>query len=198
MENELTNIPNSMIGGISTLPIEFTKFAINENKTETFAHVITNLLPNELVTTTVWFDNLTKIWRYYFGPPIDKLSTDIIWTGTTNNLPLINLYTAIKTAYKNLNGEQLNQYVDRLKIPSKHTDVLFEMRPIMNVGKLGKKYFEVSGYCLGNKTCDWRINIYGHNIIFDVKNRVKSLVNQLEFISPYLIVDAKKNYAFSP
>ena len=190
MENEFKNIPQSMIGEKSSLIKEFLKLALKEGDSEDFATSLEKLLPKELQTTTVWFDNFTKIWRYYYGPPIDNMQSDYYWEGTVNNLPVINLYNSLKVAYRILIKDQLVSYINRLKDPSKHIDVLFEMRPVMNVGRLFKKYFEVSGYGVGNKTIDWKINFFGLNIIFDVKNRMKSLINQLDEITPHLMANA--------
>lgn len=190
MENVLENIPNEMIGVKSTILKIFRELATNEGQEEEFGNTMENILPNELKITTVWLDKLTNIWRYSFGTSIDNLQSGYTWSGTTNHFPVINLYTAIKIAYENLTENQLKDYISRLKDITKHSDVLFEMRPLMNVAKRFKKYFEISGFGVGNKTLDWRINIFGYNIVFDVKNRIKSLITHLEEIIPYMQASA--------
>ncbi len=191
METGLENIPQEMIGQNSTLLNVFQELAINEGQTKEFANTLENLLPDELKDTTVWLDRLTNKWRYYFGLPIDNLKSEYVWTGTSNHFLVINLYNVMKVAYRNLNTNQFQDYINRLKDRAKHSDVLFEMRPIISVRKIFKKYFEVQGYGIGNKTLDWRVNILGINIVFDVKNRIKSLITHLEEITPNMVVDVK-------
>jgi hypothetical protein len=192
MDNGLLNIPESMIGDKSSLLNEFCELAIKEDETKEFAIMIEKLLPNEIRDTTVWFNNLNKRWEYYYGQSINNLSSSFNWVGSTNHFPVKYLYLALKIAYKNLTKEQLVEYINRLKNVQKHSDVLFEMRPLMNVGKLYKIFFEVNGYGIRNKTLDWRISILYFNIVFDVKNRLKSLINQLEEITPYLNAGANE------
>lgn len=141
MKNEYINIPEVLVGEKSSIFKEFRELALKEGNTEDFAITLEKLLPSELRTTPVWFDKLTKMRRYYYGPPIDDLQTDFVWGGTANNLPVTNLYTGLKLANQILTKEQLVNYVNRLKDPSKHIDTLFEMRPVMNIGRFSKKYF---------------------------------------------------------
>lgn len=187
MGNGLENIPEDMIGEKSTILNVFSELVLVDGLTIEYANNLEGLLPDELKTTTVWFDKKSKLWRYYYGFPIDNLQSGFSWTGTTNHLPIKYLYVALKIANENLTSEQLNEYSNRLKDPAKHNDVLFEMRPLIKVGKRFKKHFEVGGYSTGNTTLDWRIGFYGYNIVFDVKNRIKSLVNHLEEITPHMV-----------
>lgn len=140
------------------------------------------LLPERLRVAPVWLDRITKIWKYEYGLPI-KLPEDMILVGS-NQFPVNELFKAMSIAIERLSDSQLLTYIKRLESPEKHSDVLFEMRPLAEVEKEVIAEFEVEGFGPGNTTLDWKVTGEGIIIIFDVKNRIKSFIIHMEEITP--------------
>jgi hypothetical protein len=60
------------------------------------------------------------------------------------------------------------------------------MRPVRDLGASFKVMYEVSGLGPGGKTIDWQVRGRSLSIVFDVKNRTKSLIEHMKQIVPNL------------
>lgn len=177
-------IPPQFVGGKSNLYTQFIEIGRNEGDSESDSIELLKLLPIDLKRTNVWLDKITNIWRYDYGLPLDNLPEDMIVFGTGVSLPVLELYHSIKLADKHLTRLQLMVFIKRLEDKGKHTDVLFEMRPLLYLSKGFSPKFEVPGFGDKNTTLDWFIKGKGIKLAFDVKNRTRSLIKGLESIIP--------------
>ena len=179
-------IPKELCGDKSNMHDAFIKCAAEHDDSSDYAIELLKLLPQKLKSALVFFEKLTKLWRYYYGKPFDRMPGNTIISGTNMYFSVLELYKSIRIANKNLTKKQLYEYLDRLSIIEKHYDVLFEMRPMKDVKKTLKATYEISRKGIGNTTCDWQVTYNFTNIIFDVKNRIKSLIKHMEHIIPAL------------
>jgi hypothetical protein len=178
--------PKELIGDRSHLLSAFIVCGDLRGDSRSYSTELLRVLPQDLKEASVWQDKLTGLWRYEYGLPFEKLPNNNIVTGTNVFLPVDELYDSIRLADKYLTKQQLLDFLGRLADRGKHEDVLFEMRPVLHVKGNPSIRYEVSGYGLGNTTCDWAIGYFAHRIVLDVKNRTRSLVNQLAAISASL------------
>lgn len=111
----------------------FKNVGIEHGDSHSYAQELANLLPKPISTAPVWFDNLTRLWRYEYGMPLDHLPEDMIVVGTHMYLPVTELYSAVRIADKRLTSTHLIEFLERLSNKAKHADVVFEMRPIKNL-----------------------------------------------------------------
>lgn len=182
----IPSVPYEFYDYTSTVIESFKKMAISSGDSEDYAKELVRLLPQEIKETCVWHDKITNLWRYEFGSPYKDLPNNITVRGTNQFPPIKNLYVAMKNADKYLTREQLFEFINRLKDPDKHLDVLFEMRPVINISKKYRIKNEVTGLGIGNKRIDWYINTGLIRILFDVKYRIKSLIKHFEEIIPHI------------
>lgn len=177
-------IPPAFVGGKSSLYDQFIEIGRQEGNSKSYSAELLRLLPKDLKETEIWLDKITNLWRYDYGLPFDQLPEDMLVFGTNVSLPVIYLYHSIKLADKHLTRSQLLGFVKRLEDKAKHPDVLFEMRPLLYLSKGFSPRFEVSGFGDENKTLDWSIKGKGIQLVFDVKNRSRSLIKHLEHTIP--------------
>ncbi len=193
-----TIIPQEFVGGKSSLYEQFIRLGGQEGDLESYSVELLKLLPRDLKRTEVWLDKITNLWRYDYGLPYDQLPEDMIVYGTNVSLPVIELYHSIRLADKHLARSQLIDFINRLENKSKHVDVLFEMRPLLNLSRGFSPRFEVSGFGEENTTLDWFIKGKGIKVVFDVKNRVISLIKSLEHTIPSMNEGEKDLYSPPP
>jgi hypothetical protein len=179
-------LPGSMVGNKTTMYEAFKSLGVEYGDEEAYAIELLKLLPQSLKEASVWFDNLARLWRYEYGLPIDRMPDDMVVIGTHMYLPVAELYCSLRIANKRLTRVQLVEFLERLSDKRKHTDVLFEMRPLKDVKAALSAAYEVSGLGLGNTHCDWQVKGKLINVVFDVKNRSKSLVEHLKQLIPDL------------
>jgi len=191
-------LPRQMVGDRSNMYEAFKNVAVEYGDSGSYAQELINLLPESIRRAPVWFDNLSKIWRYEFGMPLDRLPEDMLVFGTHMYLPVSTLYCALRIADKWLTRAQLIAFLERLADEGKHADVTFEMRPIKELKARLKPMYEISGLGVGNTTCDWQVKGKLLNIIFDVKNRRKSLVDHLTQLIPDLNRGARQSLPTAP
>jgi hypothetical protein len=180
------NLPGPMVGNKSTMYEVFRKLAIEYGDKEAYCIELLKLLPRPLKEAPVWFDNLTNLWRYEYGVPLDRMPDGMMVVGTHMYLPVSELYCAIRIADRRLSRDQLLVFRDRLADKAKHADALFEMRPVRNLKPGLRASYEVLGLGVGNTTCDWQVRGNLVNVVFDVKNRRRSLVEHLKQLIPDL------------
>jgi hypothetical protein len=72
------------------------------------------------------------------------------------------------------------------------------MRPVRDINAGLRVSYEVAGLGAGNTTCDWQVKGTLINIVFDVKNRRKSLVEHLKQLVPDLNKGAKQTLPTAP
>ena len=164
----------------------FRTCAADRGDTELAADSLVALLSGSIREAPVWFDRLTNLWRYEFGIPYGGMPEDMIISGTNVYLPVSELYIGLRVARSRLKPDQLATFLDRLTDKPKHCDVLFEMRPLMNVKPGLHANYEVPGLGIGNKTCDWQVKGAIMNIVFDVKNRIRPLLEHMKQLIPGL------------
>src|SRR6266852_6411281 len=121
-------LPGAMVGNRSTMYEAFKKLAIGYGDKEAYAIELLKLLPQSLKEAPVWLDNLTNLWRYEYGLPIDRMPEEMVVVGTNMYLPVSELYCAVRIADKRLSRIQLLEFLERLSDKGKHADTLFEMR----------------------------------------------------------------------
>jgi hypothetical protein len=178
--------PSQFIDGKATMYDAFLFCARQYGDSETRAIERLKMLPKPVKEAQVLHDRITDLWRYKFGDPYDRLPEGTIVSGT-NILQSVNeLYKAVKIADQRLTDSQKLSYLKRLSDVDKHPDAVFEMRPLANVSGSFRVSYEVSGLGPGNTTLDWQVKGRIINIVFDVKNRTKSLINHLSKIIPHL------------
>jgi hypothetical protein len=175
-----------MVGNKTSMYEAFKGLASEYGDTEAYGIELLKLLPQPLKEAPVWFDNLTRLWRYEYGLPIDRMPDDMLVVGTHMYLAVSELYCGVRIADKRLTRVQLLEFLGRLSDKGKHTDVLFEMRPLRDANAALRASYEVSGLGSGNTRCDWQVKGKLINVVFDVKNRSKSLVEHLKQLIPSL------------
>jgi hypothetical protein len=174
-----------MVGEKSTMFEQFKKLAPSYGDEENYAIGLLRFLPKPIKEADVWFDRATEIWRYRFGLPYDWLPDNTIIDGTNTNLPVSELYEALRIADKRFNRAQLIRFRERLSDVDKHQDVILEMRPLKDLGQGFEVEYEVPG--AGPKTIDWRVRRKALNIVLDVKNRtIMSLIKHMKQVIPDL------------
>lgn len=152
------------------------------NDNDEYISELFNLLPNKIKQSTVFKDRLTGNYLYNFGKPLEIESSTVHCFGNTQNHDVKNLYRTIKSAKKYLEKDELAHYIQKINDPNKHSDFLFEMRPLIHLKKDVKVEYESKENCIGNKNVDWLLKDNNWIISFDVKNRIKSIVNHLKYI----------------
>ena len=179
-------VPKELVGEKSTMRDTFLRCAGDRGDDNDYAIAMFSLLPKHLQEVPVWFDKLTNLWRYEYGIPYDRMPKGMIISGTNVHLPVCELYIAMRVATSRLKRNQLLTFTKRLTSEEKHSDVLFEMRPLMDVKPTLQANYEVPGLGIGNTTCDWQIKGKIVNIVFDVKNRTKPLLEHMKQMIPDL------------
>jgi hypothetical protein len=187
-----------MVGNKSTMYEAFKKLATEYGDKEAHAIELLKLLPEPVKQAPVWFDNLSMLRRYEYGLPIDRMPEDVVVVGTNVYLPVSELYCAVRIADKRLSRAQLLKFLERLSDRAKHSDVLFEMRPVRDINDGLRASYEVPGLGMGNTTCDWQVKGKLINIVFDVKNRRKSLVEHMRQLIPDLNRGASETLPTAP
>lgn len=191
-------MPKELIGDRSNMHDSFIRCADEHGDSKDYAIELLKLLPQDLKEASVWFENLTNLWRYEYGRPYDRMPEGTIISGTNVHLPLFELYLSVRIADKRLKRGQLLKFLERLSSKAKHCDVLFEMRPMKDVKETLKANYEVTGKGTGNTTCDWQVKGNLINIVFDVKNRTKSVLEQMKQIIPNLNRGAANVFPSAP
>lgn len=137
-----------------------------------------SIVPSPLIDSGAFLDKITNLWRYEFGIPYE-LDGSLLW-GTDMWVPVQSLSYALNVVNNRLNDEQKTLYLERLNVPGKHLDALYEMIPGYKVRPQIPIEFEVVGYGSGNKTIDWLIKPNeGKNILIDVKRRMVDLIHNM-------------------
>lgn len=176
----------------------FAQLSVQGGDQSAYARELFNLLSEPIKEAPVWFDNLTKLWRYEYGMPFDRLPEETVVLGTNIYFPVKDLYSAVNIANMKLRKEQLPMFLERLSDRQKHPDVLFEMRPVRDVNADLRTNYEVQGLGVGNTTLDWQVKGRLINVVFDVKNRSKSLIEHLKQIIPALNQGANTSLPIAP
>ncbi len=179
-------LPDAIVGDKSTLYEAFIGLVTKYGDQKAYAIELLKLLPQSVKEAPVWFDKLTNMWRYEYGLPFDRLPQQTMVVGTNVYLPVHELYVAVRIADKLLTRGQLLNFLQRLSDRGKHSDVLFEMRPMRDIKANLRTHYEILGRGIGNTTCDWQVTGTLVNVLFDVKNRNKSFVEHLKQIIPTL------------
>ncbi len=173
-------IPDLLCGEVKDLKSVFINLASQVDTSEDEAGCLFNLLPQSLQKAPAFHDQLTKLWRYDFGEPIDQLPSDHVVIGTHMFPPVARLLLVLSVAIKRLSKVKFDNYIQRLSDPAKHQDVLAEISPMLGVDLSITCDFEVSGYGVGNRTIDWLLHPPGSTpVLFDVKCRMKDLIEGL-------------------
>lgn len=192
------DIPAELRGGTSRMYDVFLEEGRKLGDTESYAVELLRLLPLPIKQASVWLDRLTNLWRYEFGDPFDQLPGDIIVTGTNVHPPVSELYVSMRIADKRLDRSQLLIFLRRLANPSRHRDVLFEMRPMRDLGLGCRVDYEVSGFGERDTTLDWRVKHPLFSLLLDVKNRSRSLVQHLSEWIPRIGTEEERRKAPAP
>jgi len=165
------------------------------NDQKNTADMLFNLLPTDLKRANISRDALGDRYLYSFGNPLIIDTSAVHCFGGNQNHEIKTLYLALRSAYKYLDNNKLNEFIDKINNIDKHQEYLFEMRPLLNLRVDLKPQYESQNNCRGNKNIDWEIQGGDFTILFDVKNRVKSLIQHL---SSLLEMADKVKAGFAP
>lgn len=176
-------IPSLFYDDVKDLRSVFTIVGREIEMNEEEVDRLFNLLPASLQQVFAFHDRITKLWRYEFGQPIDRLSSETIVVGT-HMFPEVNrLLRVLSIAYTHLTKDKLYKYIQRLNSSTKHQDVLAEMSPLFWLSSSVNCEFEVSGYAEGNRTVDWVLSPTASvPVLLDVKYRMRDLIEGLDRI----------------
>lgn len=131
-----------------------------------------DLLPPNLKETEAFFDKLGARWRYNFGEPLTFNPSGKELHGVHQFPEVRHLFRALNSMVRVLTGEELASFLDRLSVRSKHSNVLFEARPIFDLAVGTSACFEVPAE-VGDKRIDWLLEPpHGIVILLEVKFRV--------------------------
>lgn len=133
--------------------------------------------------TFTWI--LSPEWRYSFGDPFTLGGTPVA-IGTPQAPAVGQLVRAIRVASRALTPEQLVQWLGQLSIPGKHADALVEMLAVANVPGSTVPVYEPPGMAVGSKRIDWFIPGGARGVLFEVKNRLGQLADELERLRPHM------------
>lgn len=189
-------MPAELVGDKANIYTIFLHCAKEYADNRDYATQLVRLLPKSIKEAPVWFEKMTKLWRYEYGLPLTNLPGGTAITGTNVHLPVHELYLSLRIAERRLQPQQLLRFLERLSDREKHSDVLFEMRPMKDVAQHVKAFYEVEGLGIGNTTCDWQIHRHTFRIVLDVKNRTKSLVDHMKYLIPS--IDSRVNDILPP
>ncbi|MDO8486361.1 MAG: hypothetical protein Q7S77_01525 [Candidatus Staskawiczbacteria bacterium] len=161
---------------------KFKELANSYNDDEKIVDELFNLLPPNIKQANIFKDPLGDRYLYNFGKPLNITASSVGCFGGIQNHETKNLYLALKTAKKYLNFTEIKDYNKKINNINKHQDFLFEMRPLFYLRSDLKTRYESSNNSSGGKNIDWEIRGKEYNILFDVKNRIKSTINHLFYI----------------
>jgi len=98
----------------------FIRLALDINIPEDDARYLFRLLPKPLQEVPAFHDRLTRLWRYDFGIPIDRLPGDYVVIGT-HMFPLVDrLVRVLHMACRRVSEPKLSRYLHRLSDAMKH------------------------------------------------------------------------------
>jgi hypothetical protein len=97
-----------------------------------------------------------------------------------------------------LTHAQLIAYRERLSQADKHAAAIFEMRPLKNIKRGLRVRYEVTGMGQGRTSLDWHVKGKGLNIAFDVKYRIKPLLDHLKQTIPPMNIGAAEATVSAP
>ncbi len=181
---KMPRVPSELVADVASLPDRLLATgSVRGLKTELIER-LGSLLPKKLRESPCFLCQLTNLWRYDFGVPIDRLPGSQVVTGTHMFIPVDRLLDVLVSAQSRLEEARLEDYIRRLSNPAKHQDVLAEFAPIIRLQPDVPAQFEVTGYGAGNRTIDWLIHpLEGSPILLEVKCRTIDLIEGLEQIA---------------
>jgi len=141
---------------------------------------IYKLIPEDIKEAQYFLDNINEEILYDFGEPLNICNNKIHSFGGIQNIPFKNLSLAIDIANKNLSDQQKTEWLKKIENKNKHEDFLFEMRPLLELKSEVKIEYETTDNCEQNKNIDWKIIKGDINVLLEVKNRIKPIINNLE------------------
>lgn len=178
----MNNIRDKLIRKESNMWKEFQNIGKKLGDSDDKIKYLFNLLPTSIQSTDVIKDLLANRYLYKFGPPITLNEVNVIESyGSVETLNIENLYKSIKTADKYLDKNQINSFIQKINNIEKHEDFLFEMRPLFNLQNDLIPLYESIRNCVGNKNIDWEIHGKEYTLLFDVKKRIKPLIDHMEY-----------------
>jgi len=93
---------------------------------------------------------------------------------------------AIRAAKSRLNPSDAEKFIRSISDPNNHQDFLFEMRPVIYLKKGLNPKYESESNCAQNKNVDWEVGGGEYTILLEVKNRIGSTAEHLEYIDKML------------
>jgi len=142
----IPRVPSELVADVASLPERLLATgSLRGLKTELIERLV-SLLPKELRESPCFLCQLTNLWRYDFGVPIDRLPGNLVVTGTHMFTPVDRLLDVLVSAQSRLEEARLEDYIRRLSNPAKHQDVLAEFAPILRLKPDVPSQFEVTGY----------------------------------------------------
>lgn len=156
---------------------QFLLAAKERGFSDEYCYHLADLLPASIFSAPCFKDRLTKLWRYEFGAPINRLPNGMEVYGSHMYHLIDQLVEGMVCADRYLSPSQLDEYGKRLGEPLKHSDVLTEMLPVLRLSPHVNAEFEVEGYGMGNRKIDWLIRPPEEvPILLDVKQRKRDMV----------------------
>jgi hypothetical protein len=142
------------------------------------------LLPSQVKEAPAYIWIFSPGWRYFFGPPFDLQGTAQA-IGSPQGALVEQLIVGVHVALRLLSEQQLIHWLSQLGDVGRHADALAEMLAVQNVPSTIKPIYEPQGVAANDKLVDWLVpTALGRGILFEVKNRLGSLAQELERIQP--------------
>jgi hypothetical protein len=173
--------PLDFAGGFAEMKALFHSFAQGRGYPIGYGFRLWNMLPQALSNLLCFLDEMTGVWRYEYGVPIE-IGTRIL-IGTTMFPSVETLFDVVGCAQWRLEAKELQDYLTRLTDKGKHEDTLTEFAPILRLSGEVRVKNEVSTGTEGNATVDWHIEQPGGPPLYlEVKNRIFDLVEHFEVL----------------
>jgi hypothetical protein len=175
-------VPKEFYNQISNLLSIFEALETDQKTSRFSAKILYDLLPESVKNSPVFFEHISKTWRYELESVYDRLPNGLVAVGTPLWPPVQRLYEGVLAAKVHLKSEDAQKIISFLA-GKKHLDYLAELTPLAKLSDNTKAYYEVTEYGSGNRTLDWLfepLSISNRRILLDIKHRQRDLINQMK------------------
>jgi hypothetical protein len=124
-------------------------------------------------------------WRYYYGQPFTQGGAPVA-IGSPQAQAVVQLVRATRVALRSLTSDQLLQWLSQLAEPGRHSDALVEMLAVANVPAGTVPRYEQPGMAVGAKRIDWFVPTKERGVLFEIKNRLGQMAQEVERLRPQL------------
>jgi hypothetical protein len=165
------------VGATMSLPAAFPAQAAARGISDDRAAILLDLIPKPLIDAGCFLDNITGLWKYEFGAPLQLSRGSLLGTEWK---PVAHLVAVVDAVERVLPDRQRRRYLARLADPHAHDVALSEFMPVVWLGHDVACEFEFrTGQ--GNKDADWCLRKPGQRpVLIEVKRRISDLIDIAE------------------